>query len=78
MSNALNPIHGRVRKWMMIVTGASSVVAGILTFWLPLPIGLPLMLLGATLLARHSPRARLWSARVRGRASALWRERKDR
>jgi len=63
---------------MMILAGATSVGAGILTFWLPLPIGLPLMLIGATLLGRHSPRARRWFTRMRERASALRRERDGR
>lgn len=54
-------------KWIFILTGAFSVFSGFLTFWLPLPIGLPLILLGSTLLVRHSPLARdlAWSLSAR-------------
>ena len=51
-----------LRKWMSIGLGASAVLVGAVTFWLPIPIGLPLMLLGAPLLVRHSPHARRWLA----------------
>jgi hypothetical protein len=57
-------------KWIFITTGVFSVFSGVLTFWLPVPIGLPLILLGTALLVRHSPRARAlaWelSARIPG------------
>jgi len=54
-------------KWIFITTGAFSVFSGVLTFWLPVPIGLPLILLGTALLVRHSPRARTlaWKPSVR-------------
>ena len=45
-------------KWLFISFGSVSVLSGILTFWLPLPIGIPLMLFGTALLARYSPLAR--------------------
>lgn len=51
-------------KWLLIGVGGLSVVAGMATFWLPLPIGLPLMLLGLMLLFRHSPYARRWILRA--------------
>ncbi len=35
-------------------------LVGIVTFLLPVPIGLPLMLLGLPLLMRYSPHARGW------------------
>jgi hypothetical protein len=47
-----------VLKWLFISLGTLSVFGGIVTFWLPLPIGVPLMLLGTTLLVRHSPQSR--------------------
>jgi hypothetical protein len=52
---------GLLKKWSMIVTGGLLVLLGLVTFWLPLPIGIPLMLLGAPLVLRASPHARrLW------------------
>jgi hypothetical protein len=51
-------------KWLFIGFGGISLLAGLLTFWLPLPIGVPLMLLGLTLLVRYSPHAREQLARL--------------
>lgn len=51
----------------MITIGGGLVLLGLLTFWLPLPIGVPLMLLGMPLLLRHSPHARLAWQRLRHR-----------
>ena len=66
-------------KWILISTGALSVFTGALTFWLPIPIGLPLILLGTALLVRHSPHARLWiyafSRRIPGLRQVLRRVR---
>jgi hypothetical protein len=47
-----------VLKWLFIGFGTISVFGGVLTFWLPLPIGIPLMLLGTATLVRYSPFAR--------------------
>jgi uncharacterized membrane protein YbaN (DUF454 family) len=58
---------GLVKKWSFIVIGGLLVLLGLITFWLPLPIGVPLMLLGAPLLLRHSPHARAWWAQLRDR-----------
>lgn len=49
----------------MIVVGGLLVLTGAITFWLPLPIGLPLILLGGPLLIRHSPGVRRWWIRNR-------------
>jgi len=49
-----------LRKWTLILLGSTLLLAGALTFWLPLPIGLPLMLLGLPLILRYSPTARRW------------------
>jgi uncharacterized membrane protein YbaN (DUF454 family) len=53
-----------ILKALLIALGAAAVVLGALTFWLPLPVGLPLMLVGAALLIRSSARARAWSVRL--------------
>jgi uncharacterized membrane protein YbaN (DUF454 family) len=47
-------------KWILISIGALTVFGGFLTFWLPIPVGLPLMMLGVPLLLRYSPHARAW------------------
>jgi hypothetical protein len=59
----------------MITTGGLLVLAGLVTFWLPLPIGLPLILLGMPLLIRHSPHARYWWRRHRHRVPFAARQR---
>lgn len=65
----------RLRKWALIGLGAIFAVAGFLTFWLPLPIGIPLLLIGLALLGRHSPRARLWLRPLKRRANMFRRDR---
>lgn len=45
-------------KWLFIGFGTVSIFGGMLTFWLPLPIGIPLILLGTAILVRYSPLAR--------------------
>lgn len=51
-------------KWLYIGFGTVSLFGGMLTFWLPIPIGVPMMLLGSTLLVRYSPTARRQIARL--------------
>ena len=51
-------------KWLLIGFGAASLFGGLLTFWLPIPTGIPMMLLGSTLLVRYSPTARRQIARL--------------
>ena len=63
-----------LKKWSLITIGGLLVLLGFVTFWLPLPIGLPLLLLGAPLLLRHSPHARRWWVMLRKR----WPRAKDR
>lgn len=50
-------------KWLFIGTGIVLVGGGLLVLWLPLPLGLPMLLLGLPLLAKHSPHARRWLKR---------------
>ena len=47
-------------KWIYIGLGTVSIVSGIITFWLPIPIGLPLILIGLPLLMKHSPDFNRW------------------
>ena len=47
-----------VIRWLMVLAGIVIVLAGLLTFVLPIPIGLPLLALGLFILARHSQIAR--------------------
>jgi len=67
----------RLRTWGLIFTGGALVLLGALTFWLPLPIGLPLMLLGAPLLLHNSPHARRWWSQFSNRLQK-WRARRRR
>lgn len=53
----------RLWKWAAILSGGCLLLAGLLTVWLPLPTGLPLMLFGLIVLLRHSPTAREWLRR---------------
>ncbi|MDY6980151.1 MAG: hypothetical protein SV201_09730 [Pseudomonadota bacterium] len=45
-------------KWFWIVLGSTSTLGGLLVLWSPLPLGLPLLLLGIPLLMKYSPRSR--------------------
>ena len=58
-------------KWLLTGLGMVLLLAGAATFWLPLPIGVPLILLGGTLLLRHSPRSRRWLVAAAYRFPAL-------
>jgi len=53
-----------VLKWLFIGLGTLSIFGGVFTFWLPLPIGIPLMLLGSAILVRCSPLARQQLSRL--------------
>lgn len=53
----------RLWKWAAILSGGCLLLAGLLTVWLPLPTGLPLMLFGLIVLLRHSPTVRSWVQR---------------
>jgi len=45
---------------LFIVTFAVIVViGGVITFWLPIPIGLPLLMLGLPLIMKYSPTGRV-------------------
>ena len=45
-------------KWLYIGVGSLFILSGLITFWLPLPIGMPLILIGAPIVMRHSLKGR--------------------
>jgi hypothetical protein len=45
---------------ILFFLGGMSIVGGILAFPLPFPLGLPLVIMGVTLLIRASPRTRAY------------------
>ena len=45
-------------KWLYISFGTLSILGGLITFWLPVPIGVPLMLIGTPIIMRHSVHGR--------------------
>lgn len=47
-------------KWALITAGIVFIAAGVITFWLPIPIGIPLLLLGLPLVLKNSPHGRRW------------------
>ncbi|MEJ2464557.1 MAG: hypothetical protein P8045_02495 [Candidatus Thiodiazotropha sp.] len=51
-------------KWLYISLGSLSIIGGLITFWLPLPIGIPLMMLGTPIIMRHSAKGRRWILRL--------------
>jgi hypothetical protein len=50
--------QGSIVRVMRTIGGWSALVVGFLTFWLPIPIGLPLMALGVMLIGPDSPTGR--------------------
>ena len=51
-------------KWLYLLFGSLSIIGGLITFWLPVPIGVPLVLIGAPIIMRHSPQGRRWILRL--------------
>ncbi|MGD8515163.1 MAG: hypothetical protein PVF52_06090 [Granulosicoccaceae bacterium] len=45
-------------KWIYISLGSISIVGGLITFWLPVPIGIPLLMIGVPLIMNHSNHGR--------------------
>lgn len=52
--------QGLYLHWLSTILGFLLVVAGLATFPLPIPIGLPLLMIGIPILTRHSS----WAKRV--------------
>jgi uncharacterized membrane protein YbaN (DUF454 family) len=51
-------------KWIYIFLGTLTILGGLITFWLPVPIGVPLMLIGTPIIMRHSVHGRRLILRV--------------
>ncbi len=49
-----------MRKTLSAGVGGVFVVTGFVVFWTPIPLGIPLMLIGLPLIMRNSPRSWLW------------------
>jgi hypothetical protein len=60
-------------KWLMILVSILLLIAGLLTFPLPFPIGLPLLLIGLVLLLRHSSDAKRFVVKLSRRFPRLHR-----
>ncbi|MDZ7804548.1 hypothetical protein [Thiohalophilus sp.] len=60
-------------KWLWIVLGSTSTLGGLLVLWSPLPLGLPLLLIGIPLLMKYSPRSRTTFTWIAGHIPMLQR-----
>ncbi|MCG8015377.1 MAG: hypothetical protein JAY97_04090 [Candidatus Thiodiazotropha sp. 'RUGA'] len=58
-------------KWLYLSIGSLSILSGLITFLLPLPIGVPLLLIGTPIIMRHSPTGRRWIMHLLRRFPAL-------
>jgi len=58
-------------KWLYIGFGTLTLIGGLITFWLPLPLGVPLIMIGTPIIMRHSVRGRRWMLRAFSRFPAL-------
>jgi uncharacterized membrane protein YbaN (DUF454 family) len=43
-------------RWIYTAVGFMLIAVGVVVFWLPIPLGIPLMLAGLVLIVRSSPR----------------------
>jgi hypothetical protein len=60
-------------KWLMILIGMLLLIIGLITFPLPIPIGLPILLLGLVMVIRHSSDAKRYLIRLSKRFPKLQR-----
>lgn len=60
-------------KWLLLAFGSITVFSGLLMLLLPIPLGIPLLLVGVPLLMRYSERARDWLLHVARRWPKLHR-----
>lgn len=51
--------------WLRVVLGWFCIMIGVVFFWLPVPLGIPLMLIGAALIGKRSRQLRLIFYRLR-------------
>lgn len=56
--------RGHITRIALLAVGVLAVLVGFITFWLPIPIGLPLLVVGSALLVRHSKTARNHAERL--------------
>lgn len=59
-------------KWFWILLGSISVLGGLLVIWSPVPLGVPLLLIGLPLLMKYSPRSRNSIQRLAGQFPFLF------
>ncbi|MCV6546193.1 MAG: hypothetical protein OIF56_02745 [Cohaesibacter sp.] len=54
-----------LKQWTMVALALFCLVGGLITIWLPIPTGLPLLALGLFLLIAYSSASRKWIRRLR-------------
>lgn len=50
----------RMLRYLLVGFAGLSFVGGVITFWLPIPLGVPLFLFSVPILMKYSPRWRRW------------------
>jgi hypothetical protein len=60
-------------KWLMILFSGMLLLTGIITFPLPIPIGLPLLMVGLAIMVRHSSDAKRYLVKLSRRIPLLHR-----
>jgi len=62
-------------RWFFISLGGVAVIGGLATLPLPIPLGIPLLLIGLPLLLKYAPRrGRLWILKLAKRHPPLYRQ----
>ena len=61
----------RLSNLITKIAGATCMIAGLATVWLPIPTGLILMVIGLTLLIASSPTIAAWARLIRRRNEGL-------
>jgi len=64
-------VASRVPKWIIRTLAVLALALGAVLFWLPIPLGAPLIAVGAALMVTSSVAARRWLRRVRRRQQSL-------
>ena len=47
-----------VPKWLIAGVGLLLLTTGLITFWLPIPVGVPLLFVGVPIVMKNSPTGR--------------------
>jgi uncharacterized membrane protein YbaN (DUF454 family) len=58
-------------RWIYTAVGFMLIAVGVVVFWLPIPLGIPLMLAGLVLIVRSSPRLGGWVVKRMERSPVL-------